>query len=236
MNRSLIGHGHLGHAVTDIVGDIEVSEGRGKNAKLAEKSDVLLLTVQPKELAALLKEIRGKIKDTATIMSFVGAIPKEWIERATGVKVVRGMTDISFREILSTDDLGILHELSSNVRLTEDERDIDRYTCLMGCLPGVAAHQFKYNSDAGIWLADYTNFIEDKIGTSRNISGGVINRVREDGDFEGMIEKVKTPGGFTDAMLAALAENPGLSFDELLRKGMLRADQIIEALSKDFDL
>jgi pyrroline-5-carboxylate reductase len=236
MKVGLIGNGHFGHAVTDKINGIEVSKGRGQNAEIAEISDILFLTVQPSEVAAVLEEIKGRVKDSATIMSFVGAVPKEWIEQGTGVKVVRGMTNISFQEILSTGDLGILHELSDNVRLTDDERNIDRHTCLVGCMPGVAAHQLKNNADAEKWLFEYSGFVEDKIGTSRNITAEIIDRVRRNGDYDAIIKKVATEGGFTEAMLEALAKNAGISFDELLKSGMLRADEIIKALSKRFKL
>lgn len=236
MNIGLIGHGHLGKAVTNTVYGMDVSKGRGKNSELAEESDLLFLTVRPNQVAAVLKEIRGKVKSSATIMSLVGAVPKEWIEKGTGVKVVRGMTDISFQEILSTEDLGVLHELSNNVRTTADERDIDRHTCLVGCLPGVAAWQLQNNADAETWLSEYIGFVEGRVGTSRKISRAVIDRVRAAGDFENTIQKVATKGGFTEAMLQALARDREISFENLLASGMTRADQIIDTLSKDFNL
>lgn len=236
MNIGLIGHGHLGKAITNTIYGMDVSEGRGKNAELVEESDIIFLTVRPGQVAAVLKEIHGKIKDTATIMSLVGAVPKEWIERGTGAKVIRGMTDISFQEVLATKDLGVLHELSDNVRTTEDERDVDRHTCLVGCLPGIAAWQFQNNRDAETWLSEYLGFVEGKIGTSRKIGRGIIDRVRANGDFAGTIQKVATKGGFTEAMLQALDRHAEISFEELLSSGMTRADEIIAALSKDFDL
>lgn len=227
-----IGRGHLGSAIDNRGLGVDYSTDRNDAQRVASISDVLLITVRPDEIEALLDQIRGDVSNVQRIISFAAAYPRAKIEDALGVKTLRAMTDIQFRQVMfQRDELvrGFMNKLSQTEALETDvERDIDAYTVLIGCLPGIAAWQLAMGKRS--WLSDWAKFIEDKMGISREVSMGIILQVEQKGDFDRTVSTVKTRGGVTEAMLDKLSSDANVSFEELFETGVSRIGDIARSL------
>ena len=244
-NVGLIGYGHLGKALTKQIKDktnidVNVSEGKECNYETASNADVLILTVRPHQVAEVMREIRGALKENAIIISFAAAVPKAHIRQEVSSIVIRAMTDIEFEQIIAEshkDTDSILDAISANrlIQTTEEEK-IDAFTVLIGCLPGVAAWQFANNTnDEWNWLAKYIQFIENEIGVSKSVSKEICIDVWKNGSFTKKVKSVATKDGVTEALIEALEENSEISFAELLTKGMNRIDKIQRGLLKKIE-
>lgn len=245
-NVGLIGYGHLGKALTEHIQtktgtQVHVSEGRGHNTKIAENADILILTVKPEQIAEVIEEIREALKEETVIVSFASSASKVHIRQGISNDVVRAMTDIEFKQIIAEQHTGVralLDALSENELMeTDEEEQIDIFTVLVGCLPGVAAWQFLHNEDAGEWLEKYITFIERTIGVPHTAARQICEKVWRDHEsgkvsLETKVFKVSTKGGITEALISALETKNDVSFTELLSKGMDRISTIQRGLIK----
>lgn len=245
-NIGLIGRGHLGKElitrIKDKTGyDVHVSEGRGKNSEVAQNADILILAVKPGQIAEVMFEIREALKAETVIISFASSASKSHIKDDVSNTVVRAMTDIGFEQIIAEKNAAtdsFLQALSENeVINAEDEEEIDAFTSLIGCLPGVAAWQFEYNENAGEWLEKYIEFIKEVSGVPQVVSRNICSKVWKDDEegkikFEAKVQSVATKGGVTEAMIEALEGNFTISFEELLQAGMCRISNIKRDLLK----
>lgn len=241
-NIGLIGNGHLGKELTNRIREntgrsVNVSQGRGGNSEIAQNADILILAVKPGQIAEVMLEIREALKAETVIISFASSASKSHIRSDLPNTVVRAMTDIGFEQIIAekntaTDEF--LKALSTNEVIdAKDEEEINTFTALIGCLPGVAAWQFENNENAGEWLEKYIEYIKEVSGVPQVVSRKICIKVWEDNDkkehqitFADKIKAVATKGGVTEAMLEALEANSNISFEELLRSGMERISKI----------
>jgi pyrroline-5-carboxylate reductase len=235
----LIGYGHLGHAVAEqIVKRAEVrlviADDRSKNIEVATQSDVLILTVRPTQIFEVMNEVRRLLKANVVVLSFAAAVPNNFIAngRVSGseIQVVRAMTDIGLGQIIAQDNFatnGLLEKISAHPLLkAETEKDIDAFSVLAGCLPGVSAWQFAHNPKAAEWLHDYVEFIHAKLGVAIEVCKIITEDVRLKGNFEQTINTVATKGGITESLIQELQKRPGISFQELFDTGMDRIDAV----------
>ena len=236
----LIGFGHLGKSIVEhlqpkLEGDrLLVSVDRKHNKEIARKSDILFLTVRPTHILKLLDEIRGDIAKGAVIISFMAAVPADFIARGIPNTVIRAMTDIHLRQIISVENetaVSVLSKISKNPLLkTKKEGDIDAFTVLVGCLPGISAWQFVNNLNAEKWLKDYAFFVESKLGVPHTVTLEIIDEVRRKGDFQSTIATVATKGGVTECLLQALTSHGKITFPELFIAGMEKISELADLL------
>ena len=236
----LIGNGHLGQAFakrlaeTNFEADLFVSEGRGKNAELAARSNVLVLGVRPLQLAEVIREIRGHLK--GGVLAFTAATPQSALEESLDHAGVRAMTDIEFEQVLAQPDdrvHGLLTALSQNPLIeVADEEVVDAHTIFVGCLPGVIAWQLLNNREgAAAWLQNYFLFIQAKLGIPDTVLQKILYQGLMDKDPAATVKRIATPGGITEALLQQLGQNPESTLQELYAAGWARTARVREAVA-----
>ncbi len=111
MKIGIIGAGNLGKAIIDglisknmlfSVSDRFEKSYRGisildNNKEVAEKSDIIILTVKPSDLDSLLSEIK-EATGKKTVISFAAGVKLSYYEKRTDAKLVRAMTNLAVRE------------------------------------------------------------------------------------------------------------------------------------------
>lgn len=236
----LIGNGHLGQAFakrlieTGFEAGLLISEGRGKNAKLAAESDIVVLGVRPLQLAEVVREIRGHVK--GSLIAFTAATPQAALEESLDHAVVRAMTDIEFEQILAQPDdraHGLLTALSQNPLIeVADEEVVDAHTIFVGCLPGVIAWQLLNNREGAVqWLQHYFIFIQAKLGIPESVLEKILYQGLMDKDPASTVKRIATPGGITESLLQQLGQNPESTLQELYAAGWARTARVREAVA-----
>jgi len=231
----LIGYGHFGKALAQKIeqtstNQLIISTDKTQNIQIAKTADILIITVRPTQLPAVLNEIKPHLNPEAIILSFIGSIPATQIAQGIPNKVIRAMADIHFRQIIAqpneiTDEL--LKPISQNPLIAaKSEDDIDTFAVLIGCLPGVSAWHFAHNQNAQEWLNGYAQFIEQKLNISKTITWEITEEIRAKGNFQDMMISVATPGGITESLLLQLSKNPSTTFEELFQTGMKKIEEI----------
>lgn len=231
----LIGSGHLGKALSERIRETSdsqllVSTDRHHNVEIAQNSDLLILTVRPSQVSQVMTEVREKMKQRAVVLSFAAATPVRCIGDGFQNTVVRAMTDIQFRQITAqshsvTDHL--LSRVSKNSLLSaKNEDEIDAFTVLVGCFPGVCAWQFVHNPHAEEWLKNYALFIQNILGVPLQVSLEILDDIRVKGNFESTLASVATQGGVTESLVNHLATDRDATFSELFTVGMRRITDI----------
>ena len=237
----LIGNGHFGKAFASRLvqsgahAEIAVSQGHGKNVRLAQESDLLVLAVRPLQLAEVADEIRGYVQ--GVLLTFSAATPKEDLESKLDHPVVRAMADIDFTQVLSEKNDGardFLSALSQNPLIeVEDEMLLEAHTIFVGCLPGVIAWQLLHNkAGATQWLQEYFAFIEAKLGVKEEVLQKILYKGLMDEDPASTVKRVATTGGITESLLQRLGQNPATTLDELYAAGWARTLQVRERVGQ----
>lgn len=184
------------------------------NRELAEASDLVVLAVKPN----VLDEVAPELADTGTpVVSILAGTPLARLQEALpGVPVVRvmpnlgaqvrqavlcvaypdGTADEQRQEVDSL--LGLLGDV-----IELDEGLIDAATALMGCAPGYLAMIAETLVEAG----EDEGLTEDQakrmVARSMVATGGLLD-LRDPGELK---RAVASPGGMTEAGLAALEEH-----------------------------
>lgn len=233
----LIGRGHLGKAIENRCLNrgvqLNVSAGRGHNAELAEQSDILLLTVRPNQVAAALEEIRGHTRKNALLISFAAAVPQAALTDWSQTHSLRAMTDIDLSQILVQANEQAASELGhlSTITQTQNEADIDAFTAVVGCLPGVAAWHRVYSSDYKDWAARYTSWAQDEHGISADLLQRILFQVQYHNDPISLLESVATKGGVTEAIVTHLSRGH-TDFESSIQAGLTRIQEIAQELQQ----
>ena len=233
----IIGYGHLGKALSERIrqtlhDQLLVSSGKEQNAEIARNADLLILTVPPAQIAQVMKEIHEAIKKDAVVVSFAAATPAQHIGNGIQNQVVRVMTDINFRQMIAQKNTAtdrLLSAIGRNPLLSAElEKDIDAFTVLIGCFPGICAWQFAHNPDAEQWLKNYAIFVQNQIGVPVKVSHEIIDEVREKGNFELVIATVATKGGVTERLIKEISANGDIAFPDLFEAGMKQIAEIAQ--------
>ncbi len=221
----LIGYGHLGKELHRRLGskgiDIET------NADLAERSDLLLLTVPPSAMHEVLNQIRGRVRESTRVISFAAAYPQH-------DGMARAMTDIEgFGGMLYGGD-ALTTEFMSHVSEfptlhAEREEQIDDYTIGEACLPGVAAWQFDHDGRA--WLDQYATFLSQEKGLDERVTRAIIESVDRQGSWAKKVTEVATGKGITAAMVSRLQEGERAP-ERIYQAGEQRMKELIRELTK----
>lgn len=248
MKIGLIGTGHFGQALatrfheSGYYGELLLSEGRGKNAALAESCDILILTVRPLQLAALAAELREPLQargEAVQVICFAAATPLDSLEKALGHRAVRAMADLQLEQVLAfshhlTDPL--LKALSKNPLLkVKDESALEDYTILIACLAGVAAWQKVHRPDeAAAWLQSYARFIHQESGVPIELLDRILEQAKRDPEPEATMHRMATPGGITESLLTQLHNKATSSPEEMREAGRLRTQMLRDAVAASF--
>lgn len=231
----LIGYGHLGKAVEKRAKDqginISVSSGQGYNQEVVKGAELVILTVRPGQVEGVIKEVHSVLSHNVEVLSFAAALPAEFIAEGINRRVVRAMTDINFRQVITqagANSASFCSQLSKNPVLTKStDWDMDIFTVLIGCLPGVAAWQFANNTEcSNEWLEDYADFIAEEIKVPKAVSSEIIKEVKVAGDYNDQVRAVATSGGVTEALIKSLEFDAELTPSFLAAAGIRRINEI----------
>jgi len=181
-------------------------------AKLAERSDVLVLAAKPKDMPALVDAIAGHVKQDGLVITLAAGIRTAFVEKALAGRghVVRMMPNLACAVgegatafalgKTATDREGLLVEeiMGSMGRVTKvEERYLDAVTGLSGSGPGFIAALAQAMIQGGV-----------RSGLPRDVAfrlalqtmKGTAELLLSDGiDPEELYKKVATPNGTTEA-------------------------------------
>jgi pyrroline-5-carboxylate reductase len=191
------------------------------NREVAESSDLVVLAVKPN----VLDEVAPDLAEVGTpVVSILAGTTLESLQRALpGVAVVRVMPNLGaqLRQAVlcvvypdDTDDEhrarvdGLLGLLGDVIELDEDL--IDAATALMGCTPGYLAMIAETLVESGRSEGLSEDQAKRMVARSMAATGGLLE-LRDPGELK---RAVASPGGMTEAGLAALEEH---GLDETIR-------------------
>ena len=213
-------------------------EAAASAADAVRKSGVVLLCVKPRDFDSLLSELDGKCAGKLVI-SVAAGIPIAHIEaKLPGARVVRCLpnmalairmsdTGMSFSKKASQGDrkdAGRIFGLLGNVRCI-DEGKMAAWTGLSGSFPAYVALWI----DAAAKVAESEGFgREEAVKLAASVTMASAKLLLENGeDPSGLVKRVASPGGTTEAGLKVAAEN-GLqeSFSEVLAAAIKRAKEM----------
>lgn len=240
LNIGLIGHGHLGQHIENILKQqgftVRTSEKRAdgtyNNAEIAAWADKLLLTVKPTQVDAVIEDICGKIKNGAEVISFAAAYPLRDLEEKMNAPVARAMTDIenygSTLYLGSEQAQQLMRHLSLYASTTNREADVDDCTVGEACFPGIAAWQLLNNSvNASTWLQGYIDWMDQAKGIDKRATTGIWDAVLQQGQFANKLKAVATGKGITAEMVKALNEGER-DYGKIFGAGERRIAEIVE--------
>lgn len=181
-------------------------------AKLAERSDVLVLAAKPKDLPALAQSIARHVKDEALVITLAAGVRTVFVESILGGKghVVRmmpnlacgvgeGATAFALGGTATDADAILVEELMGSLgRVTKvDEKHLDAVTGLSGSGPGFMAALAQAMIDGGV-RSGLPKEVAFKLALQT--MKGTAELLLSDGlDPESLYQMVATPGGTTAA-------------------------------------
>jgi len=241
-NIGLVGRGKFGSVLNTHFENegiqVDISEGRGRNAELAERSDVLIISVPPKHVEEVMLEIRDSIHENLLIISFAAAVAQEDMKNWSGCEnIVRAMTELGAQQVIvqrHTEASSLLGRISKDEVLeTDNEEDVDVFTVTIGCLPGIAAWQFVHNAhSADTWLHEYGKWVHQSYGIAENVVKNVIAKAKIHKSSEELLTEVATKGGITEAIVKQLDSDCDSSFAQLIEAGMVRTQILKTSLGE----
>lgn len=206
----------------------------GTAAEVVAAADVLFLAVKPQIMAAVLTEIAPALREPTAVVSIAAGVTLATLSDGLGAGarlvrampntpalVRRGMTVIVAGGAAESSDLALVEELLASVgavRSVEDEGQLDAVTAVSGSGPGFvfayAEAMVEAAEAAGLSPALARTLVQETIA-------GAAELWRGSGEEAGELRRrVTSPGGTTEAGLAALAEN---GFKEAIQAAVVAA-------------
>lgn len=189
----------------------------GSNREVVASCTLIVLAVKPQNMAEVIEDIRGEVRDAHTVVSIAAGISLAYLKkRLPAPKLVRvmpntpalvqeGMSVISLCECMPDRDIAPVRDMLMSVGkvLTLPEKYMDTVTALSGSGPAFIALFVEAMIEAGVRMgltrdhaADLS--VQTLIGTAKLLDTGMPPaRLRE---------MVTSPGGTTAAGLAVFAE------------------------------
>lgn len=230
LNRvAIIGAGNLGSAIAKrLVQEVEVIvtgrregiledlKGRGceiekSNLKAASEADIVFITVKPKDVDSVLKEIELGVKNKR-VVSFAAMKKLEEIKRIIPESIVfRAMTNVfvehglAFTVYYPTYDRELEQLLSilGEVQRVSMEKEVDLMTAFSGSAPAFVAKLIQSFVYAGLSCGINADMAK-KVALS--IFEGTANALKEK-EPEELIMRITTPGGTTIQGIKKLEEH-----------------------------
>ncbi len=181
-------------------------------AKLAERSDVLVLAAKPKDMPALAQSIARHVKDDALVITLAAGVRTAFVESILGGKghvarmmpnlacgVGEGATAFALGSTATDADAILVEELMGSLgRVTKvDEKHLDAVTGLSGSGPGFMAALAQAMIDGGV-RSGLPKDVAFKLALQT--MKGTAELLLSDGlDPDALYRMVATPGGTTAA-------------------------------------
>lgn len=212
-------------------------------AGVARASDMLLLSVKPQSMPAVLDSIRGQVNEQTIVVSIAAGVTTKAIEGSLGAsepKVIRAMpntpltigagaTAIASGSFSSADDLKkarTLFEASSLVfEVREDQ--LDAVTALSGSGPAYIFFLVEIMADAGVKLGLQKEIAEQ---LARQTAYGASLMLQQSTESPAVLRKrVTSPGGTTQAAIQSMeADNVDVAITRALIKARDRGRELSE--------
>ncbi len=202
----------------------ELSEEYGivtttNNTEVAQRADVVVLSVKPQTLAKVLRELNGQINPTATVLSIVAGASTAVLQAGLGhARVARCMPNLPCRirqgmsvwaapadaESTDLDRIeSILGVMGEAIRVS-DEGHVDRATAVNGTGPAIVAQFVKAMLEAAAYIGESRSVASETVlatlvGTAQMIRSS-------DAHVADLIDEVTSPGGTTSRALQVLKQ------------------------------
>ena len=212
-------------------------------AKLAERSDVLILAVKPKDMPSLVESIEGHTRTGALVITLAAGVRTTFVEqRLSGqVHVVRmmpnlacgvgeGATAFSLGATATDADAVQVEELMGSLgRVTKvEEKHLDAVTGLSGSGPGFMAALAQAMIEGGV-RSGLPKDVAFKLALQT--MKGTAELLLSDGiDPEKLYEMVATPGGTTAAGWGVMA---GRGVPQAVSDGIVAASNRAAELAEE---
>ena len=214
------------------------------NRRAAGEADIVVICVKPKDVEAVLKEIKDEIKDKLVI-SMAAAVSLSFLKRIVPeAKFVRVMPNLAIlvrdsfsayctdKDVSSREKAEVEKILKAFGRIAEIEEGLmDVVTALSGCAPGYLSFIMKSMVEAcvkeglpeDVALAASA---QSMIGTGRLILEGDIS-------ISELIRRVATPGGVTEEELREMEKtHVAESIESAIKAGITKSRRISEELNR----
>ncbi|HLE53796.1 MAG TPA: pyrroline-5-carboxylate reductase [Thermoplasmata archaeon] len=212
-------------------------------AKLAERSDVLVLAAKPKDMPALVESIAGHVKKDALVITLAAGVRTSFVEESLHGKahVVRmmpnlatsvgeGATAFALGATATDSDALLVEEIMGSMgRATKvEEKHLDAVTGLSGSGPGFMAALAHAMIEGGV-----------RSGLPRDVAfklalqtmKGTAELLLTDGiDPEALFKMVATPGGTTHAGWNVMQ---GRGVPQAISDGIVAASKRAEELAEE---
>lgn len=194
--------------------------GTGDNVRVATEADVLVIALKPQTVSRALKELRGKVKKEAPVLSIVAGATVSAIRKGLShQKVIRcmpnlpcrirkGMTVWTAPPDLDESDLEkvqeILGVMGGELRV-DDESHIDRATAVNGTGPAIMAEFVKGLLEAATFIGEPRSVAQETVLATLAGTTEMIRKSAEEGKhIAEIIDEVTSPGGTTSRALQEL--------------------------------
>ena len=188
-------------------------EAVGSNSELAERCDLLVLGVKPKQL----EEVAAEAGAAPAVLSMLGATPVDKVAAAfpnsdatrvmpnLGVQVRRGVMCFSAAPGVSAESAGSVLDLLRELGRVEEMDDnlIDGATAVMGCSPAYLALVAEAIADAGARDGFDAALARSLMTDTMAATAELLHEY----DPAALRKAVASPGGSTEAGLVALEEH-----------------------------
>lgn len=208
------------------------------NKKAASMADTIILCVKPKDVKAVLAEIRDEIKGKL-VLSLAAAVSLPLLEKtAPKARFVRAMPNLAIivgeafvgycaRANVSGKDKNAIRKILDvmGVCVEVEESQMDAVTALSGCAPGVLAALTEAMAKAGVEIGLPSELALTSAAQSLVGAGKLLLETKKPPSE--IIKMVATPGGVTEEELKELAKFPLTeAFVSALRVGTEKSRKI----------
>lgn len=248
----IIGFGNMGSAIacgmagSNSVFVYETNKGRAEtasslsrikvvtdNKELAKSVDILILAVKPKDIAAVLRDIKNELSRRTLVISIAAGITTKFIETRLrrGVPVIRvmpnmpalagaGISAFCRGRFASKKELAAAKELFKNIGevVTVRESSMNAVTAVSGSGPAYFFYLVEVLAKAGVELG-LDKKTAKKLAVETAFGSGII--LKETGEAaEALRAKVTSKGGTTEAAFKEFFRN---NLEGVLKKGIRKA-------------
>jgi pyrroline-5-carboxylate reductase len=213
------------------------------NAKLAKAVDILVLSIKPQNMIAVLSEIKNSVNKDTLIVSIAAGITTETICKTLGFdSVIRVMpntpaligqgTSVLYATAAAKDRLGETEHIFlavGYVTSVDDEKLLDAVTAVSGSGPAyfflLMEEMIKTAIKLGLdkELAERTVLI-----TARGAALLAIERAKAGEKVDVLRQKVTSPNGTTEAALKVFAKH---NFEKIISEALTAAEKRSKELS-----
>lgn len=189
------------------------------NAAVAEQADLLVLSVKPQTLAGVLRELAGRLRPEALVLSIVAGARRDVLARALRharvvrcmpnlpCRIRRGMTVWSASPAARPEDLEavrLLLRVMGEELQVDDEGHVDRATAVSGTGPAIVASFVKAMMEAATYVGEPRTVARETVLATLLGTAELLRQ--SDAHVAEMIDEVTSPGGTTSRALQVMKQ------------------------------